>query len=97
MSLEFNWYKSKFFKIYQVAWHIPFKYHDLLWYQDRRITLVCLPVDRPAFKEAFKATTTATATKPFFKKYIHAASNFIKFIPSRSIRQIIAIFSGVEF
>ena len=66
-------------------------------YQDRRITLVCLPVDRPAFKEAFKATTTATATKPSFKKYIHATSNFIKFIPSRSIRQIIAIFSGVEF
>ena len=42
-------------------------------------------------------TTTATATKPSFKKYIHAASNFIKFIPTRSIRQIIAIFSGVEF
>ena len=41
--------------------------------------------------------TTATARKTSFKKWIRAASNFIALIPSRLIRQKLAIFSGVEF
>ena len=44
-----------------------------------------------------KATTTATVEKTSPEKLIHAASNFIAFIPSRSIRLILAIFSGFEF
>ena len=43
------------------------------------------------------ATTTVTVTKTSLKKWSRAASNFIAFIPSRSIRQILAIFTGVEF
>ena len=31
------------------------------------------------------------------EKWIHAASNFIALIPSRSIRQLLANFSTVEF
>ena len=41
-------------------------------------------------------TTTATATKTSLKKWSRAASNLIVLIPSRSVRQILAIFSGVE-
>ena len=41
---------------------------------------------------------TATATKTSLTKWIHAASNFIALIPSRSVRQILAFFFfGVEF
>ena len=38
------------------------------------------------------ATTTSTATKASLKRRIRAAINFVAFIPSRSIRQIMAIF-----
>ena len=38
------------------------------------------------------ATTTATATKTSLKKRTRATSNFVAFIPSRSIRQIMATF-----
>ena len=45
-----------------------------------------------------QATTTATATKTSLKEWICAASNLIVLIPSRLIRQILAIFwGGVEF
>ena len=37
-------------------------------------------------------TTTATATKTSLKNWIHVASNFIAFIPSRLIRQMLANF-----
>ena len=37
-----------------------------------------------------------TDTKTSFKKYIHAASNFMVFIPSRSIQQIMAKFLGLN-
>ena len=38
------------------------------------------------------------ATKTSLKKWIRAASNFIAIIPTRSIRQMLAIFfSEVEF
>ena len=43
------------------------------------------------------ATTTATVTKTSLKKWIRAASNFIGLIPSRSVRQMLANFSRVEF
>ena len=39
----------------------------------------------------------ATATKKSLKKGIRTASNFIALIPTRSIRQMLADFSGVEF
>ena len=39
----------------------------------------------------------ATATKTSLKKRSRVASNFIVLIPFRSVRQILAIFSGVEF
>ena len=39
----------------------------------------------------------STATKTSFKKYIYAALNLIALVPSRSIRQIMANFSGAEF
>ena len=42
------------------------------------------------------ATTTATATKTSLKMWSRAASNFIALIPSRSIHQMLSIFSGVE-
>ena len=41
-------------------------------------------------------TATAKATKTSLKKWSRAASNLIVLIPSRSVRQILAIFSGVE-
>ena len=41
--------------------------------------------------------TTATTTKTSLKMWIRATSNFIALIPTRSIRQMLAIFSGVEF
>jgi len=41
--------------------------------------------------------TTATATKTSVKKCVLAALNFIALIPSRSIYQMLANFSGVEF
>ena len=44
-----------------------------------------------------EATTTAMVAKTSLKKWIRAASNFIALIPSRSIRQMLANFSGVEF
>lgn len=43
----------------------------------------------------FKATKTATATKTSFKKWSCAASNSL--IPSHTARQMLEIFSGVEF
>ena len=39
----------------------------------------------------------ATDTKTSLKKYIHATSNFIAFIPSHSIWQMMVNFSGIEF
>ena len=48
----------------------------------------------PFFIEGAYATTTATATKTFTEK---VKPEFIALIPSRSIRQTLAIFSGVEF
>ena len=44
-----------------------------------------------------EATTTAMVTKTSLKKWIRAASNFIGLIPSRSVRQMLANFSRVEF
>ena len=38
-----------------------------------------------------------TATKGHLKKWMRAASNLIALIPSRSIRQMLAIFSRAEF
>ena len=35
--------------------------------------------------------------KNLLKKWIRAASNLIALIPSRSVRQMLAVFSGVEF
>ena len=43
------------------------------------------------------ATTTAMVAKTSLKKLIRAASIFIGLIPSRSVRQMLANFSGVEF
>ena len=40
--------------------------------------------------------TTATATKTSVKKRVRAALNFIALIPSRTIRQMLPNFSGVE-
>ena len=42
-------------------------------------------------------TSTATATKTSLKKWSRAASNFIAFILSPLMRQMLAIFSLVEF
>ena len=44
-----------------------------------------------------REATTTTATKTSLKKWIRAASNFTARIPSRSIREMLANFSGVEF
>ena len=44
-----------------------------------------------------EATTTALVAKKSLKKWIRAASNFIELIPSRSVRQMLANFSGFEF
>ena len=41
-------------------------------------------------------TTKVTATKTSFEKWIRAASNLITFNPSRSIRQMLADYSGVQ-
>ena len=43
------------------------------------------------------ATSTATASKTSLKKWSRPASNFIALIASRSVRQMLAIFSGDEF
>ena len=48
------------------------------------------------FKLGNAATTTA-ATKTSLKKWIRAASSLIALIPSRSILQMLAIISEVEF
>ena len=45
----------------------------------------------------YGGATMATATKKSLKKGIRTASNFIALIPTRSIRQMLADFSGVEF
>ena len=47
-------------------------------------------------EEAF-ASTTARATKTSLKKVNYAALSFITLISSRSFRQTLANFSGVEF
>ena len=57
-----------------------------------RVTQPCVTLITAA-----KETTTETATKKSLKKGIRASSNIIALIPSRSIRQMLAIFSGVEF
>ena len=44
-----------------------------------------------------QAATTATATKTSLKKRTRATSNYVAFFPSRSIRQIMANFSTVDF
>ena len=45
-----------------------------------------------------EAATTATATKTSgLKNWIRAASNFVALIPSRLIRQMLAICFAVEF
>ena len=44
-----------------------------------------------------QAITTATATKTSVENGVRAASNFITRFPSRSIREMLANFSGVEF
>ena len=44
-----------------------------------------------------EAATTATATKTSHKNWIRAASNFVALIPSRLIRQMLAICLAVEF
>ena len=42
-------------------------------------------------------TTMATATKTPVKKCVRASLNLIALIPSPSIREMLANFSGVEF
>ena len=42
-------------------------------------------------------STTATATKTSLRKRIRATLNSIALIPSRSLRQVLANYSGAEF
>ena len=80
-----------------------------LWEQQRlhtdlqhpqKVHTPCLALEKPVNeilnKELIEATKT-TVAKTCLKKWISAVLNFIALIPSRSIWQMLANSSGVEF
>ena len=84
--LEFNFTPEKIANI----WRTELDGISLLKFEATQLYLLS---DVFVAVAAPKATTTATST---IKKWIRATSNFVLLIPTRSIRQRLAHFSGVE-